>query len=139
MKLKTGRREKFTLYTGGDNVQKAEKDEKILAALLANPTTKAAAAACGISETQIYERLRDTEFKNRYDSARCEMLEASAAALQKHIGAAIEEMAKIATDKDTPAQTRLNACEAVIRSSLKLTDQVEILRRIEKLEKSMND
>ena len=119
-------------------MRKQEKDEKILAALLANPTTKAAAAACKVSETQIYERLRNPEFKARYDKARCEMLEASAAALQKHIGAAIEGMAAIATDQETPAQTRLNACEAVIRSSLKLTDQVEILKRIEKLEENMN-
>ena len=119
-------------------MRKQEKDEKILAALLASPTTKAAAAVCGISETQIYDRLRDPAFKERYDSKRLELLDESTAALQKHIGAAVEEMASIATDKKNPAQTRLNACEAVVRLSLKMTDQVEILKRIEKLEQSVN-
>ena len=113
----------------------SNKDEKILAALIAYPTIRAAASACQLSETQIYARLKDPAFKWRYEKARLEMLEESTAALQKHIGAAVEEMGKIATSHTgvTP-QVRLNACEAIIRNSLKLTEQVEILRRLEALE-----
>ena len=119
-------------------MKKEEKDEAILAALLSNQTTKAAAAACGIGETQIYARLRDPAFKKRYDTARLEMLDETTATLQKHLLDAAEEMDAIMHSTDTPPQVRLNACEAIIRSSLKLTDQVEILRRIEKLEE-MNE
>lgn len=115
-------------------MKKEEKDELILAALLSNPTTKGAAAACGIGETQIYARLRDPAFKKRYDSARLDILDEATAALQKQLLDATEEMAAIMHDPGTSAQVRLNACEAIIRSSLKLTDQVDILRRIEKLE-----
>ena len=63
-------------------MKKEEKDEAILAALLSNQTTKAAAAACGIGETQIYARLRDPAFKKRYDTARLEMLDEATARLQ---------------------------------------------------------
>ena len=39
------------------------KDELILAALLINPTVRAASQACGVSESQIYARLRNDAFK----------------------------------------------------------------------------
>ena len=58
------------------------KDEALIAALLSNPTVRAAAKAVGRSETQVYARLRDPDFKSRYDSARHELLEQSTAALQ---------------------------------------------------------
>ena len=41
------------------------KDELIIAALIGNPTVRAAAAACGVSETQIYARLRNATFKEK--------------------------------------------------------------------------
>lgn len=121
-------------------MKKEEKDEIILAALISNPTTKAAAEACGVSQTQIYERLKDPFFKRRYDEARLAMLEECTANMQKRIGAAIEGLANIADDITAPAQTRLNAYTAIIRESIRLTDQVEILKRIQQLEdKTTND
>lgn len=117
---------------------KDEKDERILAALISNPSTRAAAQACHVSETHIYERLRDRDFKARYDKARLSLLDETTAALQKHLRAAVEGMANIAEDQTAPAQVRLNACEGIIRCSLKMTEQVEILKRIEQLETATN-
>ena len=48
-------------------------------------------------------------------------------------------MAAIATDPANSAQVRLNASEAIIRTSLKLTEQVDILQRIEKLEEQTRE
>lgn len=115
------------------------KDEAIIAALLSNATVRAASAACGVSERVIYTRLKEPEFKARYDKARLELLEQHSNRLQQHIGSAIEEMAAIATDKENSAQVRLNASEAIIRTSLKLTEQVDILQRIEKLEEQTRE
>lgn len=120
----------------GDTIK--AKDEKIIAALIANPTIRAAAAACAISETQIYARLRIPEFKLRYDEARRELLERNTAALQARLGAAIETMGEICTDAETAPQTRLNAADAIIRNSLKLTEQFDILRRLDELEKTLS-
>ena len=64
---------------------KNEKDEKILAALIASPTIRAASEACGISETVIYGRLRDDVFRQRYDAARLELLDAATAILQNAV------------------------------------------------------
>lgn len=95
---------------------------------------RAAAEACGTSESQIYARLRIPEFKARYDEARRELLERNTAALQAHLGAAIETMGQICTDAETAPQVRLNAADAIIRNSLKLTEQADILARLAALE-----
>lgn len=123
--------------TKGGKIIKKTKDEKIIAALIANPTIRAASAVCGVSETQIYARLRNSEFKSRYDEARLELLERNTAALQGHLAGAIEVMGKICQDNGTAPQTRLNAADAIIRNSLKLTEQTDILTRLDELETAM--
>ena len=113
---------------------KRTKDEKIIAALIANPTIRAASSACGVSETQIYARLRDLEFRTRYDEARRELLERNTAALQGHLAGAIETMGQICSDAGVNPQTRLSAADAIIRNSLKLTEQNDVLVRLKELE-----
>ena len=110
-----------------------KNDEIILASLLSTPTIRAAAAACGVSESVIYSRLKDPEFKERYDGERREMLIQSAAALQSHLNAAIEALGDIVNDKDINPQTRLNAAEAIIRNTLKLTERTDVLDRLDDL------
>lgn len=128
-----GRKPDKTEDLEGDPI-KQTKDEKIIAALIANATIRAASAACGVSETQIYARLRIPEFKARYDSARRELLERNTAALQGHLGAAIETMGQICRDEGASPQVRLNAADCIVKNSLKLTEQVDILTRLQKLE-----
>lgn len=111
------------------------KDELILAALLSSPTVRAASNACGVSESQIYARLRNEGFKKKYDEARKEILDQNTAALQGHLGIAIETLAEIVKDKEASQQTRLNAAEAIIRNSLKLTEQTDIIARLDALER----
>lgn len=98
---------------------------------------RAASAACGVSESQIYARLRKPEFKAKYDEARRELLERNTAALQAHLGAAIETMGEICGDEEASPQVRLNAADAIIRNSLKLTEQTDILARLAELEKAI--
>lgn len=118
---------------------KKAKDEKIIAALIANPTIRAASSACGISETQIYARLRNPEFRSRYDGARRELLERNTAALQGHLAGAIETMGQICSDAKVNPQTRLNAADAIIKNSLKLTEQTDILCRLSELERQVGN
>ena len=115
-------------------MKKEEKDEAILAALLSNQTTKAAAAACGIGETQIYARLRDPAFKKRYDTARLEMLDEATARLQSCLCDCIDEIKDISTDPTNSAQIRLNACDMIIRNALKLNEQVVFAERLSAIE-----
>lgn len=111
------------------------KDELLLSSLLSNRTIREAARSCGLSETQVYARLNDAEFKARYDAARHGVLDQSAAALQIMLQDAVNTLHGIVLDADAPPQTRLNAADAIIRNSLKLTEQNEIMRRLDALEK----
>ena len=113
------------------------KDEVLIAALLSNPTVRAAAKAVGRSETQVYARLRDPDFKAQYNAARHELLEQSTATLQGHLSEAVETMTAIMRDTEAPHQTRLNAAEAIMRNSLKLTEQTDIIERLDRLENGL--
>ena len=113
------------------------KDEVILAALLSNPTVRAASKACGVSETQIYARLRTPSFKERYDNARHELLAQSTTFVQSLVGDAIKKMRDVMNDPDASQQVQLNAAEAITRNSLKLTEQADILAQLAELKKAV--
>lgn len=113
------------------------KDEQILAALLTNPTVRAASKACGVSETQIYARLRNPEFREKYDNARRELLEQSTAYIQGIVSEAIDKMREVMNDPDAAPQVQLNAAECITRNSLKLTEQTDILRQLAELKKAV--
>lgn len=113
------------------------KDELIISALISNSSLRAASVACGVSETQIRKRLRDVEFKERYSQERRELLRQNTTALQDHVSKAISVIADVMNSKTANEHTKLNAAEAIIRNSLKLTEQTEILERLDKLEKSL--
>lgn len=113
------------------------KDEVIIAALISNPTVRAASKACGVSETQIYARLRTPAFKEKYDTARREILEQSAAYIQGLVSDAIKKMHAIMNDENASQQVQLNAAEAITRNSLKLTEQADILAQLAELKKAV--
>lgn len=113
------------------------KDALIISALICNPTVKAAAAACKVSETQIYARLRNPAFNGKYDTARREILQQNAAYIQGLVSEAVEKMRAIMNDPAAPHQTQLNAAEAITRNCLKLTEQADILRQLEELKKAV--
>lgn len=113
------------------------KDELIISALLGNPTVRKAAAACGVSEAQIYARLRNAAFKEKYDRARRELLAQSTAYLQGITGEALQKMYQIMNDPDAAPQVQLNAANAIASNSLKMTEQADILAQIEELKKAV--
>lgn len=63
------------------------------------------------------------------------MLADNCHALQASMGKAIKELVAVIDDEDTSPQVRLNAIDMLLRHSYRLTEQVEIMERLEKLEK----
>lgn len=118
-------------------VSAEHKDDLVIAALLSNPTVKAASAACGVCETQIYARLRKPAFKERYDAARREVLQQSAAYIQGMVSEAITKMRSVMNDPDASPQVQLNAANAIASNSLKLTEQADILAQLAELRKAV--
>ena len=109
-------------------------DEKIIAALLSATTNVEAARAAGLSTTQLYNRMRHPAFKEKLSEARARLLDGATAALQARMGEAVDTMTAVMHDPDAPAQTRLNAAEAVLRNSLKLSERSDVMARLEALE-----
>ncbi len=115
----------------------ADRDDLVIAALIANPTIKAASAACGVSETQIRVRLRKPAFKKRYDEARRELLEQTTAYVQGALTEAIDKLLSIMRDPDVSPQTQVNAASALVRTFLKLNEDTYILNQIEEIKKAI--
>lgn len=109
-------------------------DEKIIAAIIANDTNAAAAKAAGLSEAQFYNRIRTPELKAKLAEVRSSLIEGATTALQARMDEAVDAMTAVMRDPATPAQTRLNAAEAILRNGLKLSERSDILSRLEALE-----
>ena len=115
---------------------KTNKTEKIIAALLSFPTVKEAAKNLKMAESTIYNYLKDNKFKMKYDEAKTVMLNQTTGYLQSNMATASENIVNMINDKEVPSQIRLNASKIVLEYGLKLTESVDILPRIEQLEKS---
>lgn len=110
-------------------------DEKMITALLSNPTVTDAAKSLGITPQTIYNKLRDVDFRNRYAAARQQVLTEDCYKLQSYLSEAIDQIYSVATDElGTATQIRLNACDMLLRHCYRLTELTDILSRIERLE-----
>ncbi len=111
------------------------ENEVVISALLNEPTVQKAAEKCKLSERQIFERMKQPSFRQEYNRAKRQILESATNALQSRLTAATETAIQIMQDKETSPQTRLNACNLIFNQCQKLTETIDILDRIESLEK----
>ncbi|MBO4867961.1 MAG: hypothetical protein J5582_15580 [Ruminococcus sp.] len=114
-------------------------DEKLIACLLSAPTIREAAVQAGMSESAIYKKLREYSFRKQLNQQRALLLEDVRTALQLQLTEAVQIMGEIAADKSVPPQTRLNACDAILKHAGKIVDQIDedTRRQITKEEEMM--
>ena len=67
------------------------------------------------------------------------MLQQNTAYLQAKIAQATLAIVEIMNNKETPPQSRISAARTVLEYALKLTEETEIVTRIEALEAQVND
>lgn len=115
------------------------KDEHILTALLSCGSIAEAEKVSGVSRTTIYNRLADETFKAEYDRRRSLVLNEACTTLQATLTKADDTIRGIMEDTDTAPQVRLNASALILQNCLKYTEQIDILSRIEELEKSVSN
>ncbi len=111
------------------------ENEVVISALLNEPTVQKAAEKCGLSQRQIYERMKQMSFKQEYRQAKRSILESVTNGLQARLTAATETTIEIMQNKENSPQVRLNACGLIFNQCQKLTETIDILDRIESLEK----
>ena len=110
------------------------KQEQAIAALLAQPTIKAAAVAAGISEATMWRWLQQNEFHTAFMQARRESVRHAVARLQSTVGDAVDTLAKIMKNAKAPYSARVTAARAVIEYSLKATELEDLAERVAELE-----
>lgn len=115
------------------------KDEHILSALLSCGNIAEASKISGVSRTVIYNRLADDTFKAEYNRRRSIVLNEACNTLQSTLISAVNTIKEIIEDKDNAPQVRLNACGLILQNCLKYVEQIDILSRIEELEKNLNN
>lgn len=113
-------------------------DEKVIIAVLSNPTIAKAAKSLQISERALYVRLGKSELRQKLQQARGRLLESALTALEALTGEAIEIMGIMRDPANSP-QTRLNACNSVLTNTLKLSEQVDVTQRLEALEAALQE
>lgn len=101
-------------------------DEKIIAALLTSGTIRQAAAAAGLSERAIYDRMNTADFQALYRAAKADVIRAAVVELNGQIQAAITTIAEIMQDKNNSASIRLQAAQSILNNAGKFTQQLQL-------------
>lgn len=99
-------------------------DEQIIAALLSNGTQRAAAAACGVDERTIYNRMNDGDFKALYNAAKADLIRAAVFNINNQLQAAINTVVEVMNDKESNPAIRLQAAQTILNNAGKFSERL---------------
>ncbi len=114
-------------------------DEEIVSALIECGTIKATAEQLGVQVKTLYSRMKNDSFRDLYHRAKADLVKAATAKMQGYLTDACAVIADIMKDADTAQQTRLNAADCIIRNTLKMLEQTDILERLDALESAVKE
>ena len=115
------------------------KMQKALLALLASPTKEAAAKAAGITSKTLRKFLDDPEFQTEYRTAYSRLVDDAVRQAQKALSPALTTLEEIMKDDEQNGQIRVSAARSLLEFSLKATEQLDILSRLEALEAAQDE
>lgn len=113
------------------------KQQKAIECLLAEPTTKDAAKAAGISEATIHRWLREEPFKAAYEAALKTSFETAIKSLQSLTSEAMKALRAILTDTTVTPAVRISAVRTTLEFAIKVRDQEEVLTRLQYVEEQI--
>lgn len=108
------------------------EDEKIISALLSNTTVNGAASAIGCNPSVIYARRKDDAFLRKLQQAQDDALSGTVRYLQSSMTTAAETLVDIS--KNGSEQNRLTASRTILEQAARLTETVDIVERLHKIE-----
>lgn len=116
----------------------AISNEKIMSALIATGSVRAAAKAACVSETTIRTRLNDPNFRAEYEKAKSEILTEACDALAARLTLAVDVLCEVLDSDATPATVKVSAADSILRQGLRYVEAANILRRLDALEQRTN-
>jgi AcrR family transcriptional regulator len=108
--------------------------EKVLVALLENPSIRDAAKSSGIGESTIYNFLKDKEFSADYRNARRQTVETAIAQMQSAASEAVARLKELQYCENPAVAAR--CAQIIFESSVKGLETFDILQRLETLEEN---
>ena len=112
------------------------RQDRIILALLENPTFEKAATAVGITAVTLWRWMRKPEFQDAYRKARREAFSQSIARLQHASNAAVGTLLRVMTDREAPAASRVRAADVVLQTALRGMETEDIEARVSELERA---
>ena len=103
----------------------AISDEQIIAALLAGGTIRAAAAAVGLSDRAVYDRMHKGDFQARYRAAKNDLIRAAVVSLSGKLQAAIDTVTEVMTNPENNPAVRLQAAQTILNTAGKYTQRLQ--------------
>lgn len=105
--------------------QTAVSDEQIITALLQNGTIKAAAAAAGISERTVYDRMNTGSFQALYKAAKADLIRGAVISITGQVQAAIDTVGEIMRNPENNAAVRLQAAQTILNNAGKFAQRLQ--------------
>ena len=112
-------------------------DEKMILAILSNKDLLTASKTLGISVQSIYNRLRKPEFRQKLRKEREDKFEVANSKLTDSMGKAISTLVEILEDASISAGVRIRASQILLDITLKVTEQTDIIQRLDSLEEQL--
>ena len=113
--------------------------EGAIAALVAHPNIKEAAATCGISEKTLHAWLKEPEFSIQLAEAQRDVTRRVTRSVILRAERAVSVLDEIMSDVETAAPARVSAARTVLEFTMKAIEIEEILERITALEALSED
>ena len=110
------------------------KKQRALVALPTQPTKEKAAAAAGITSKTLRGYLDDPEFQAEYKKAFAGLVEDATRKVQQTLDPAVAVLREVMEDSDENGQVRVSAARSVLEYGLKMTEQTDIITRLQELE-----
>ena len=107
---------------------RVDKTEKIILALITEPTRKKACQAAGISERTLYNYMQDADFMDEYHSVLNGIVTDTTSRMKEAAHKAAEHLISVIEDETIDAATRLKADRIVLELVVKIAENEAALK-----------
>lgn len=123
----------------GEQLARKVSRESAITALVANPSIKAAASACGISEKTMHLWLNDPAFASELKKAQDATTKAAMRRVIISVNAAVSVLEEIMRDAVVSPAARVSAARTLLDSALRVRETIDIEDRMAAIERAANE